>query len=934
RTFTANGTYVVACTVSDMKGGTATRNVLITAGNGGGRFTISGRITLGGQGVQGVLVNANSANGVITDSDGYYTIPNLSAATYVMTPLLYGYSFGDLFNNNVAIGPNFNGADFEASETPRVSIAATTPAGNETGVGTPARFTITRSGDASQALTVNILPPSGTATRNTDYTISPVPGAGSLGLSNVTIAAGSNQLVVNITGVNDTTIEGPETVILELAMGNGYLIDGIARATVVIDDDDTTLPKVSIAVGEAKTVEGSVIPATIMFTRTGPTASALAVAYSVSGTAATNSDFLPPSGTLTIPSGAASASLSITSVNDSISEPLETVTVRLSTTATFIADPVANSATISIVDDDVQVVTVVATDGIATERDLTPANAIADTATFLVTRTGDMSQPLTIYYATAGTNSGTIATALHGIDFETLPGVLVIPAGQSSGAITIIPRRDGLGEGPESVTLQLGAGPTNYRLGSPNAATITINDAGDPPYVEVLAINNASEPSTAGQFRFSLKGSSAGNVVVNYTVSGSAISGVDFVAMSGSISIPGNGVNTVDVNVTTLDDALAEDLETVTVTISPSLNYQTFGPSSSATIWLFDNEQPTLFVDASSSSYPPSFAETSGGNVFYISRTGSTAGSLTVNYTMSGTAVNGTDYQLLSGTTTIPAGASGVDVQVTPINDALAEGTETITLSLAPGAYGRATNATFYMTDDETPALTVAFQNGSMAALENAGTVNIPVTLSGTSAAPISVEYLVETGSRVTSTANGVPAPALPYWVKCERINSTFIGSISPDGTNWSGVSTQTIAMPTSSYLVGLCVNSFNVSVLSTSVFDNVIITNLQPGATVSARTSVNLGTTALGGGSTLVGSTYTVWGAGDNVEGTTDQGHYTYWTIGNSTNCALIARVVSQQNTHVLATAGTMIREGTANNVRRGFMASTPGSGFEFHYR
>ncbi len=28
------------------------------------------------------------------------------------------------------------------------------------------------------------------------------------------------------------------------------------------------------------------------------------------------------------------------------------------------------------------------------------------------------------------------------------------------------------------------------------------------------------------------------------------------------------------------------------------------------------------------------------------------------------------------------------------------------------------------------------------------------------------------------------------------------------------------------------------------------------------------------------------------------------------------------------------MIREGTANNVRRGYMAATPANGFEFHYR
>src|SRR6185295_19404214 len=100
RAFPSAGTYVVTCTASDMKGGTATRSVLVTVGNGNGRFTISGQITLNGHALPGVLVNANAANGVLTDSDGRYTIPNLAAGTYTITPLLYGYSFAELFNNN------------------------------------------------------------------------------------------------------------------------------------------------------------------------------------------------------------------------------------------------------------------------------------------------------------------------------------------------------------------------------------------------------------------------------------------------------------------------------------------------------------------------------------------------------------------------------------------------------------------------------------------------------------------------------------------------------------------------------------------------------------------------------------------------------------------------------------------------------------------
>src|SRR6185436_15382084 len=178
-------------------------------------------------------------------------------------------------------------------------------------------------------------------------------------------------------------------------------------------------------------------------------------------------------------------------------------------------------------------------------------------------------------------------------------------------------------------------------------------------------------------------------------------------------------------------------------------------------------------------------------------------------------------------------------------------------------------------------------------------------------------------------------APALlPYWVRCERIGNDVVGSISPDGVAWTVVSTQVMALPNTGYLAGLYVCSFNTSLLCTSVFDNVTITNLQPGGTVGARTGGNIGTTALAGSANVAGSVYTVAGAGDNVEGTTDQGYFTWWPISNSTNCTITARVVSQQNTAAGATAGVMIRETTVNNVRRGYMAATPGSGFEYHYR
>ena len=52
---------------------------------------------------------------------------------------------------------------------------------------------------------------------------------------------------------------------------------------------------------------------------------------------------------------------------------------------------------------------------------------------------------------------------------------------------------------------------------------------------------------------------------------------------------------------------------------------------------------------------------------------------------MTGTALNGTDYQTIQATATFLAGQATVDVVVTPIADALMETPETVILTLTDG---------------------------------------------------------------------------------------------------------------------------------------------------------------------------------------------------------------------------------------------------------
>jgi uncharacterized protein YjiK len=83
--------------------------------------------------------------------------------------------------------------------------------------------------------------------------------------------------------------------------------------------------------------------------------------------------------------------------------------------------------------------------------------------------------------------------------------------------------------------------------------------------------------------------------------------------------------------------------------------------------------------------------------VFRFSRSGSTTSALTVVYTIATGAGQATadDYApALGGSQIIPAGAASVDVTITPVDDLLVEGTETLTLTLSDtGSYDVGPNA-------------------------------------------------------------------------------------------------------------------------------------------------------------------------------------------------------------------------------------------------
>jgi uncharacterized protein YjiK len=86
------------------------------------------------------------------------------------------------------------------------------------------------------------------------------------------------------------------------------------------------------------------------------------------------------------------------------------------------------------------------------------------------------------------------------------------------------------------------------------------------------------------------------------------------------------------------------------------------------------------------SAVDPAAAEAAGDpGTFRFTRSGTTVGALTVNYTIAsgtGQATSGDYTPALSGSVTIPSGQSSVDVTIAPVADTAVEGNETVTLTL------------------------------------------------------------------------------------------------------------------------------------------------------------------------------------------------------------------------------------------------------------
>ncbi|RMH71158.1 MAG: hypothetical protein D6680_22120 [Cyanobacteria bacterium J007] len=567
-------------------------------------------------------------------------------------------------------------------ESPSLSIVTATQ-GDETGPAN-ATFTVTRTGDTTAELVVPYTL-GGTATAVTDYAD---PGAGS-----VTIPAGATEATITLNVVDDTDIDPDETVVVNLNPVNGFnFTESTATATIT----DNEQPTISIAPTTNPAEPGTA--GTFTLTRTGDVSGTLDVNYTIAGTALAGAaagvgiDYQNLTGTASFAAGSNTTTISVTPFDDTEIDPGETVEVTLAAPAGF---TIAGEATAALtIADDEQPTVSIAPAVTPLEKDpVTPGAGNPVNGTFILTRTGNLSQELTVNYTAAGTAVGG-ATAGPGIDYDNTAtglaaaGTVTFAAGQANATLSV-PTFDDTDIDPnETVDVTITA-PANYIIDPAGSATASLTIVDDEtPTVSIAAGTTPDEVGPVnGTFIVTLNTPApAAGLNISYTVGGTAVGGIDYdntatgLPATGTVNVAG-GATTATITAPIIDDTDLDPNETIQVTIAAPAGYQV--GTGTADLTILDDETNTVEVTAFTDGNESGPAD----GTFTLTRTGNTANLLVVNYTLGGTAISGTDYtDLGAGVANFAAGADTTTVTITPIDDALGEGVETVALNLAAGA--------------------------------------------------------------------------------------------------------------------------------------------------------------------------------------------------------------------------------------------------------
>jgi regulation of enolase protein 1 (concanavalin A-like superfamily) len=510
KTYSATGVYVVRCTVSDLRGGRCIDSLTLKVGSPA-EYTVAGRVTTpDGRPIANAMIRDGNGRLGYSGTDGTYTLGRLPAGTHILTAVRDGADLSPAYRA-ATVPSNLNGMDFVAA-TPLESghglrrehwlnLTGSTLANLTSSSRYPA------SPDGSQIVADAFEGPVDWAenygARYRGYFIPPLSGgyvfyiasddASELRLSRDANTNGATRIAY-VSGYTSerawTANTTQKSTLLQLAAGQRYYIEALHKeggggdhlaVGVDLPDGSQSRPAaarffepfisppltepvlVNVTTPTPLISEGDSAPGQFLFTRTGPTNSALRIQFFLRGTAGYGADYTATGLIADIPAGTASVSVPIAPANDTTTEFPESVIATVVAGPGYVPGP-ANTASLTLQDNDgTTTVSILATAPVASRVGPTPGR-------FTVRRTGTATSPVSVSLSIGG-------TAVAGTDYSPLPNPILFPAGVTAVELEILPTPlPGFGL-TKTVLVTVGSG-SGYSVVSPTSASCSIAHPG------------------------------------------------------------------------------------------------------------------------------------------------------------------------------------------------------------------------------------------------------------------------------------------------------------------------------------------------------------------------------------------------------------------------------------------------------------------------
>ena len=577
-------------------------------------------------------------------------------------------------------------SDDLVGDLPLVSIEADAESETE---GSSASFTLSRTGEATDALTVSL-----TVAEDGAMLAGTTPTSASFD-------AGSATATIEVDTVGDATDEADSKITVTLATGDGYKLgtnNQSEATTTILDDDAATLPGGTVAVAGTTvwtadmTVtdygNGNIGAGTgdLLANQRGSEGLQARNLYYHTGERKLRMTFTNGVDTtlLTLAAGSVKLKFPESRSGDS-SFTWENVTVDWTDEQTFEARLVrGEQEAVEAPDPTLKALTV----SDATLRPAFDADTVAYTATVAaateqVTLSGTRNDDDASLTYTPSTDADS-STAGHQVDVavgDTTATVTVTAAdGETTRAYRVVVKRPGPEVETSTPTLSIAAGSGTEGADSSIGFTVTLDEA------------------------------ATDTVTVDYATSdGTATAGTDYTSTSGTLTFDA-GTTSKTISVSIADDETDESDETFTVTLSNASGADLGTSTATGTI---TNRAVVVETTATLSIAGSSGTEGDDDDIdFTVTLDEAASDTVTVNYaTSDGTADAGDDYTAKSGTLSFSAGTTTKTISVAIEDDIENESDETftVTLSNASGADLGTSTATGTIRNRRVEPLTASF---------------------------------------------------------------------------------------------------------------------------------------------------------------------------------------------------------------------------------